>query len=84
MNTDTIMRLLPAIIMLGVMIWLLGRTRRSYQLQADSVARQKEMSPRLIESIDLQKEGVEIAKKQLESTNRLIEEISALREELKK
>lgn len=84
MNTDTVMRLLPAIIMLGVMLWLLAKSRRSYQLQADSVARQKEMSPRLIESIDLQKEGVEIARKQLEATNRLVEQITALREELKK
>ena len=84
MNADNIIRLLPLIVFLGVMIWLLRRSRSSYQLQADSVARQKEMTPRLLESIDLQKEGLEIAKKQLEATNKLLEEISALREALKK
>ena len=82
MNTDSIIRLLPLIVFLGVMIWLLRRTRNSYQLQADSVARQKEMTPRLLESIDLQKEGIEIAKKQLDATTKLLEEIRALREVL--
>ena len=84
MNTDSIIRLLPLIVFLGVMIWLLRRTRNSYQLQADSVARQKEMTPRLLESIDLQKEGIEIAKKQLDATTKLLEEIRALREVLNK
>lgn len=84
MNTDSIIRLLPLIVFLGVMIWLLRRTRNSYQLQADSVARQKEMTPRLLESIDLQKEGIEIAKKQLDATTKLLDEVRALREVLKK
>ena len=84
MNTDSIIRLLPLIVFLGVMIWLLRRTRNSYQLQADSVARQKEMTPRLLESIDLQKEGIEIAKKHLDATTKLLEEIRALREVLNK
>lgn len=84
MNTDSIIRLMPLIVFLGVMIWLLRRTRNSYQLQADSVARQKEMTPRLLESIDLQKEGIEIAKKQLDATTKLLDEVRALREVLKK
>lgn len=84
MNTDSIIRLLPLIVFLGVMIWLLRRTRNSYQLQADSVARQKEMTPRLLESIDLQKEGIEIAKKQLDATTKLLDEVRALREVLNK
>ena len=84
MNTDSIIRLMPLIVFLGVMIWLLRRTRNSYQLQADSVARQKEMTPRLLESIDLQKEGIEMAKKQLDATTKLLDEVRALREVLKK
>ena len=84
MNTDSIIRLLPLIVFLGVMIWLLRRTRNSYQLQADSVARQKEMTLWLLESIDLQKEGIEIAKKQLDATTKLLDEVRALREVLKK
>ena len=84
MNTDSIIRLLPLIVFLGVMIWLLRRTRNSYQLQADSVARQKEMTPRLLENIDLHKEGIEIAKKQLDATTKLLDEVRALREVLKK
>lgn len=83
MNTELLIRLLPLFVFLGLMIWLLGRSRRAYRLHEDSVARQKEMTPRLLESIELQKEGVEIARKQLDATTRLVEEIQALRSELK-
>ncbi len=83
MSTENIIHLLPTIIFLAIMVWLLLRMRRSYQIQSDSAKRQKEMTPRLIESVELQKAGIELARKQLEATHRLIEEISSLRKEWK-
>ena len=84
MNKEIVFRLLPLFVFLGAMIWLVFRSRRSYSLQEDSVARQKEMTPRLLESIELQKEALAVAKKQLDSSNLLLEEIRALRNDLKK
>lgn len=79
MNAELIFRLLPTALFLGIMVWVLWRSRHSYRLQEDSVARQKEMTPRLLESIELQREGLAVGQKQLETLQTLVEEIRALR-----
>lgn len=84
MNNEMIVRLLPLAVFLGVMGWIVLRSRRSCILQEDSMARQKEMAPRLLESIEMQKEALQVAHKQLEAAAMLLEEIRALRGDLKK
>lgn len=79
MNAELIIRLLPTALFLGIMVWVLWRSRNSYRLQEDSVARQKDMTPRLLESIELQREGLAVGQKQLETLQALVEEIRAWR-----
>ena len=83
MNPELTLRLLPTALFLGVMAWILWRSRRSYRLQEDSVARQKEMTPRLLESIELQREGLAVGQKQLEALQKLLDELQALRADRK-
>ena len=84
MNTESVVRIIPLFVFLGAMIWLLGRSKRFYRLQDASVARQQEMAPKILESLNLQRAGLEIDQKQLETSLQLLDEIKALRNDLSK
>lgn len=83
MNPDLIIRLIPVALFLGILLWFGRRSRNAYRLQEEAVARQKEMMPRLLESIDWQREGLAVGRKQLETLQTLLDEIRALRADLK-
>ena len=82
MNPDLIIRLIPVALFLGILLWYGRRSRNAYRLQEEAVARQSEMQPRLLESIELQREGLAVGQKQLEALQKLLDEIQALRADL--
>lgn len=82
MNVKTLVDLLPVAVFLGIMLWVMRRSRNSYRIQEEAAARQKEMEPRLLESIELQREGLAVGQKQLEALQKLLDEIQALRADL--
>lgn len=79
MNPDLIIRLIPVALFLGILLWYGRRARNAYRLQEEAIARQKEMQPRLLESIELQREGLAVGQKQLEALQKLLDEIQGLR-----
>ena len=81
MNPELILRLLPTLLFLGTLTWLIGRSRQSSRLQEDWAARQRELHPRLLDSIEMQRQGLELAKRQLETAEKLLGEVRALRAE---
>jgi len=84
MQVDAIIKLLPVAVLLGFVIWLVVRSRRSYRIQEESTARQKEMMAPFFESVELARYSAEIARSQLEVSQELLAELKALRSEMKR
>ena len=53
------------------------------RLQEEAAARHRDLTPRLLESIEWQREGLAVGRQQLETLQKLLEEIRALRADLK-
>ena len=83
MNPELVVRLAPVAVFLVILLWFGRRSRNAYRLQEEAAARYRELTPRLLESIDWQREGLAVGRKQLETLQALLDEIRALRADLK-
>jgi len=80
---DEFIKFAPTAILIGFIIWIMIRSNRSYRVQEEARASQKEMMEPFFESVRLAKETAEIARAQLQVAQEILAEIKALRAEMR-